>query len=60
MIMAMCATAVGCTYNELPPKTGDATSTYTLPKGTLPSADEKAVMQAARTEYEEYLKNNLE
>ena len=45
----------GCSYNELPPKTGDASETYVLPSGELPTAEERAAMQAARDEYEDYL-----
>lgn len=48
----------GCSYNELPPKTGDASETYVLPAGELPTAAEKAEMQAARDEYNDYLTNH--
>ena len=47
----------GCSYNELPPKTDDATNTYTLPKGVLPTAEERAVQQAARDEYNNFINN---
>ncbi len=47
--------AGGCSYNELPPKTDDATTTYTLPKGVIPTADESAEAKAIREEYNNYL-----
>lgn len=49
----------GCSYNELPPKTGDAADVYVLPAGELPTAEERAVMQTAKDEYEEYLTNHI-
>ncbi len=42
----------GCSYNELPPKTDDATTDYILPSGTVPTAEENAAVQALREEYE--------
>ena len=42
----------GCSYNELPPKTDDATTDYLLPSGTVPTAEENAAVQALREEYE--------
>lgn len=45
-----------CSYSELPPKTDDAADKYVLPAGVLPSSDEKALQQEARTEYEQFLK----
>ena len=41
----------GCSYNELPPKTDDATTDYILPSGTIPTAEESAAVQALRDEY---------
>lgn len=46
----------GCSYDELPPKTDDITTSYVLPKGTIPSAEEKAAVAAAKEEYEQFLK----
>ena len=54
LFVALC----GCSYNELPTKTDDITTSYVLPKGELPSADEKAVANAAKQEYESALKAN--
>ena len=51
-ILGLCAS---CSYNELPPKTDDATTTYTLPNGEIPTAEEKAVQTEARNEYNQYL-----
>ncbi len=56
--MAILGLASGCSYNELPPKTDDATTTYTLPNGEIPTAEEKAVQTEARNEYKLYLEQN--
>lgn len=56
--MAVLGLTTGCKYNELPPKTDDATTTYTLPAGEIPSAEEKAVQTQARNEYNQYLEQN--
>ena len=47
----------GCSYNELPPKTDDATTDYILPAGTIPTAEETAAVQALREEYENAVNN---
>ncbi len=47
----------GCSYNELPPKTDDATTDYILPSGTVPTAEENAAVQALREEYENAVNN---
>lgn len=47
----------GCSYNELPPKTDDATTDYILPAGTVPTAEETAAVQALREEYENAVNN---
>lgn len=47
----------GCSYNELPPKTDDATTDYILPSGTVPTAEETAAVQALREEYENAVNN---
>ena len=46
------ASLCGCTYNELPPKTSDASKSYIKPKGTVPTAEERAEVQAIKAEYE--------
>lgn len=51
--MALC----GCSYNELPPKTDDITTDYVLPKGEIPTSEERAVASDAKAEYESALKN---
>jgi len=56
LLLSCLTCAVSCTYESEPPKTEGAASTYVLPKGEVPSADEKAVADAAKTEYENYLK----
>lgn len=40
-----------CSYDELPPKTDDATSNYVLPKGEVPTAAEQQEVSNIRTEY---------
>lgn len=52
MLLAV-ALVSGCTYDKLPPKTDDATSSYVTPKGELPSEAEIALVEAARAEYEQ-------
>lgn len=47
----------GCSYNELPPKTDDATTDYILPKGTVPTAEETAAVAALREEYRTSIEN---
>lgn len=47
----------GCSYNELPPKTDDATTDYILPSGTVPTVEETAAVQALREEYENAVNN---
>lgn len=41
----------GCSYNELPPKTDDITTSYVLPKGVIPTPDERAFVEAVKAEY---------
>lgn len=45
-----------CSYNELPPKTDDITTSYVLPKGVKPTQSEQAVVDAAKAEYEASIK----
>ena len=46
------ATLCGCSYNELPPKTSDASKSYIKPKGEIPTAAEREELKAIRDEYE--------
>ena len=46
------ATLCGCSYNELPPKTSDASKSYIKPKGEIPTASEREELKAIRAEYE--------
>lgn len=45
-------TLCGCSYNELPPKTSDASKSYIKPKGEIPTAAEREELKAIRAEYE--------
>ncbi len=46
------ATLCGCSYNELPPKTSDASKSYIKPKGEIPTAAEREEVKAIKAEYE--------
>lgn len=46
------ATLCGCSYNELPPKTSDASKSYIKPKGEIPTTAEREELKAIRAEYE--------
>lgn len=46
------ATLCGCSYNELPPKTSDASKSYIKPKGEIPTAAEREELKTIRAEYE--------
>ncbi len=48
----ICANLCGCSYNELPPKTSDASKSYIKPKGEIPTAAEREELKAIRAEYE--------
>jgi len=41
-----------CSYEKLPPKTGDSNTSYVVPKGVVPTDAERAIVDAARAEYE--------
>lgn len=45
-------TLYGCSYNELPPKTSDASKSYIKPKGEIPTAAEREEVKAIKAEYE--------
>ena len=61
-IIAILATIIvasslcGCSYDELPPKTSDASKSYIKPKGEIPTAAEREEVKAIRAEYEEAIK----
>ena len=55
-ILSSAALLAGCSYDELPPKTDDITTSYVLPKGEEPSDEEKAFVAAAIAEYEASIK----
>ena len=45
-----------CSYESEPPKTGSSSSVYPLPQGELPTPEERAESNAAKQEYQEFLK----
>lgn len=47
----------GCSYNELPPKTEDAESSYIKPKGEIPTDAERDEVKAIKAEYEAAIKD---
>ncbi len=49
-------TLCGCSYNELPPKTSDASKSYIKPKGEIPTAAEREEVKAIKAEYEAAIK----
>ncbi len=51
-------TLCGCSYNELPPKTTDASKSYIKPKGEIPSAAEREEVKAIKAEYDAAVKAN--
>lgn len=46
----------GCGYNELPPKTSDASKSYIKPKGEIPTQEERDAVKAAKAEYDAAIK----
>lgn len=52
------ATLCGCSFNELPPKTSDASKSYIKPKGEIPTATEREEVKAIKAEYEAAVKAN--
>lgn len=48
--------AVGCGFDKYPPKTDDAAKEYVKPKGSIPTQEEKDIVNAARAEYEQAVK----
>ncbi len=55
-VIAMGLIATGCKYNELPPKTSDASKTYIKPKGEVPTQAERDEVKAIKAEYEDAVK----
>ena len=53
LLLAAASFASGCSYDELPPKTDDATTDYILPRGVQPTQEETDSVKAARAEYQE-------
>lgn len=51
-------TLCGCSYNELPPKTSDASKSYIKPKGEIPTTAEREEVQAIKAEYDAAVKAN--
>ena len=51
-------TLCGCSYNELPPKTSDASKSYIKPKGEIPTAAEREEVKAIKAEYDAAVKAN--
>lgn len=47
------AALCGCGYNELPPKTSDASKSYIKPKGEIPTQAERDEVNALKAEYDE-------
>lgn len=45
-----------CRYNELPPKTSDASKSYIKPKGEIPTQEERDAVKAAKAEYDAAVK----
>ncbi len=55
LIIAVCILG-SCSYEELPPKTDDASSNYILPKGDIPSASDLATQAQIKAEYNNAIK----
>ena len=47
----------GCSYEETPPMTDDASTQYVLPQGEVPTPEEVAQVQAIKQAYEESINN---
>ena len=55
-LVCLGASLCGCKYNELPPKTSDASKSYIKPKGEVPTQTERDEVKAIKAEYEEATK----
>lgn len=60
LILACLLLPVSCSYDKLPTKTGNGTTQYVLPKGEIPTAEDRAEVDAIRAEYDEYITNTTE
>ena len=53
-LMLVCIAGItGCSYDELPPKTDDVSSNYQIPKGEIPTQEERDLVEALKKEYAE-------
>lgn len=51
-VLGFAASICGCGYNELPPKTSDASKSYIKPKGEVPTQAERDEVNAVKAEYQ--------
>ncbi|MGM9742373.1 MAG: hypothetical protein ACI3ZC_04885 [Candidatus Cryptobacteroides sp.] len=54
--IAAAVAAGGCSFEKYPPKTDDAAKEYVKPKGVTPTQEEKDIVNAAKSEYEQAVK----
>ena len=57
LILPVVCLLAGCSYNETPPMTDDASTQYVLPQGEVPTPEEVALVQAVKDAYEESINN---
>ena len=55
-VLGLAASVCSCGYNELPPKTSDASKSYIKPKGEVPTQAERDEVNAVRAEYQAAIK----
>ncbi len=55
-VVSLGISVCGCKYNELPPKTSDASKSYIKPKGEVPTQAERDEVKAIKAEYEAAVK----
>ena len=48
----------GCGYEKLPPKTENSATQYVLPKGEIPTAEDREAVAEIRAEYETYIQTD--
>lgn len=58
LLLLLLSAVTGCSYKEEPDRTNDATTSYVTPKGDLPSAEERAYVQALVDEYNKSIKSS--
>ena len=56
IMIVLLAVCHSCDYNELPPKTDDASTGYRLPKGEVPTAADLDTQTALKKEYNDAVK----